>query len=996
MWRHASIGDMEAWATAAHAASPRDACILPVDQIDRAFFAQTVAERRTHRDSDAVWDVVTTAPVDDDGDAVEERPRGYTVHHRNSWQPGEGSPTGEQVENSAVVPSAPSKLRKYARKTGLTKSWVSWGPNLILAKCTSDTPSRGLWRERVAEMRSMRLAVVVMQALIRRDAIRSSHDRHLLEKLPRQRQRRDIIAMLASNGYARRDIRNMMHVLDGRTDQDKCERFLSVEGHKPIWLLHFVTRPSAKLIDAGTLHRIIAYCKEVYDGRREWEKGPVEKGALFKPGARTKLAMLNMSPQTFGNTLQMLASQCMVVDGRLLPGIADTAAQYIRNMAEWNMDSSKIYHLQCQLFNTTLAAMAPSNRRLPPRWYRSMSFYWEAQKSLLSMSASFDRPLVVDREGFQATWPPYLAPGDGMDEMTQPEDNWSRSVSAGTLQQEAGYPLDESDAALDILGGRAPDGTPTIQQRVVLGGSSRKMGTWEASIRATRNAEEAWIKFNKPPRRGAAPGVREYAAMFAKLCARNADPQSALRPGDRALNFPVQPDPNLSEFARTRMQPPSVDELYTRMRSAGIRPDGACLEVLVANAASLDRAHAYLRDSRVKAGPLLSYRSSGPNAKALRQIPTPIVAAYVRLICTVESRPGRELFRALRICDRRFEDDDGSRLWAPFVWGVVLKAMSAKTAGLGRLGRTLAEQVRAYQLVVDKIEDSAPLRLSTVVQLAKCLRKAAARAVGERMTDLEAQQTAASESPLTFLYDADSRQRLVAQLASRSGREIEDGRHTMAAGSSGGGSDGSSIGNIGGSLGDENPWLYFLLSGADRLKKMHKRLADREVEATKLFDTHNARSLDHMLARQDAVRAQDAYELMASWAFLGEFETMASMLEWQLKQNPGENGTWTTASVTPDVPTDFMPVLCLFRQYAEPMLSEERVEGIRAAVEAADVAWSWPDDETVEDFSAAVAAGNDASYMKLLHVLEWIRYRQARERGESAEKLLRPPRWGLG
>lgn len=979
------------------------------DQIDRAFFAQTVAKRRTHHDidgGDQSWEVLTTEVVEDESDVVEERPRGYTVLHPNSWQPtttdeataGEGNDGGPWA-----VPSAPSKLRKHSRNTGLAKSWVSWSPSLILAKCTSDVPLRDMWRERVAEMRSTRLPVVITQALIRRDAIRSTESRHLLEKLPRGRQRRELIDMLATNGYSRQDVRSMVHVLDGRTDQDKGERFLRMEGHKPIWMLHFVMRPSAKITEARTLQRLIKHCADVYNGRRDWENDPAyqEKGALFKPGVRAKLPMLNMSPQEFGKTLQILASQCMVVDGRLLPLVADAAAQYIRNMADWNMDPAKIYHKQCQLFNTTLAALAPSQKRLPPRWHRAMPLYWEAQKSLLSMSASFERPLIVDREGFKAvrqvlagqekdaaeihnsyrhaqTWPPYLAPGDGIDEMTQPEDNWSRTVSAGTLQQEAGYPLDEGDDALNILAGRATDGTPTIQQRVVASG--RKIGAWEASIRATRNAEEAWIKFNKPPRRGLTPSVREYSAMFAKLCARDVDPSSSLRPGDRALNFPVQPDPNLTEFARTRMQPPSVDELYGTMRSAGIRPDGACLEILVANAPNLERAHVYLRDSKVKAGALLYYGSNGPSAKALREIPTAIVAAYVRLICTVETRPGRELFRALRICDKRFEDDDGSRVWAPFVWGVVLKAMSGKTAGLGRLGRTLAEQVRAYQLVVDRIEASGPLQLSTMVQLGKCFRKASARAVGEHMGDLEAGQYSAAESPLACLYDADSRHRLVARLAA--GQEIGEGDD----------------------LAHEHPWLYFLLSGGDRLKKMHKRLADREAEATRLFDRHGARSLDHIQARQDCVRAPDAYTMMAAYAFLGEFEHMASTLEWLVKQWDDVNLLDHVSSLVnhhsggshgqlPEV-ADFTPVLCLFRQFAEPMLSEARVQQLRVAVEQADVAWTWPDDDVVGSF-AVEAAKVDPSYPMLAHVLEWTRYRQARERGEPPEMLLRPPKWAV-
>lgn len=885
------------------------------------------------------------------------------------------------IDDGVDTVHRPSYRRKFVRKTGLIKSWTNWGPNLLLHKTTADLPTRDAWRVRVAMMRSIRLPVIVIQAMIRRDVIRAKKDRHVLELLPQGKERRRIISFMAFNGYSRQDIYKMIHVCEGATDEERCRRFLQMKGHKPIWLLHYVIRPSAKLENTKLLRDIISYCEETYDGRRDWRKINLTSGNL----TRSRMAMLNMSPETFGHTLQMLAIQAMLLDGRFLMKVAGLAVQYIKGMSGWDRSPDYIYHNQCLLFNAALVAMSPSRKPLPPHWHRSMSHYWEAQKSLLEMSGNLERHLAVSKDGFRAvrevlagqekdarevhnsfrhvqTWPPYLEPGDGIDEMTQPEDNWSRAVSAGTLQQEAGFPLDERDLALDTLQGRAPDGTPTIQQRVIAQ-NVHPLTVWEASIRATRNATEAWLKFTRPPKSGASPGVHEYAAMFAKLYSRPVGQQTRMRPGDRAFSFPVQEDPNLSEFARMRNQPPSVDELYAEMRRAGIRPRGACLEILVGNAKTLEQAHTYLRDSNEWTWPLMVYKGGGPTARALRRVRTPLVAAYVKLICTIEHKPGRELFRAIRICDKRFEDDDGSRVWASYAWGALLKAMSTKRTGLGRIGQTLTEQVRAYHLVLDKIEGATGLHLQTLVQFGRCLRKAASRALSDRARDLESSATAA-DSPMTFLYDADSRVRL--------SRDAQDTA----------GVDG---------IGNEHPWLYFLISGSSRIKTMHQALADGEAEVNKLIEAHQVQSLDHMMVRKDAVRARDAYELMAAWAFLGEYEEMASLLEWALLQWDNADLLVQVQSYT-DIPeiADFSDVLCIFRRYAEPMLPQERVETLREAVEQAQTEWAWPDDRVVAAFREAQT---DPSYQKLDHVLEWTRYRQAKQRGEDPEALLRPPRW---
>lgn len=922
----------------------------------------------------------------------EERAMGYAPLRRlvrdHSSEEDQKEPRDSELDWILDSLQPATYLRSRERSTGLVKGFLDNGPNILIYRSLASIPDRDAWRQKVVSMRSYRLPVVVLQMMIRRDILRTGEGRNLLDLLPKGEQRRILIDLVSSNGYSRQDIRNMIHVIEAETDQKRCERFLQLKGHKPIWLLHFVMRPSADIRNIGVLRDLISYCETVYNGRRDWEKTEI---VATQSNPRPTMAMLNMSPKIFGHTIKYLAIQSMTLDGRCLVKVGDLAAQYIRNIGEWEQHPDKTFHDQCLLFNTALEALTPAQKPLPPTWHRPMAYYWEAQKNLLSMSASLDKQLLVTKAGFRAvrevlagldksateihnsrrharTWPPYLEIGDGIDERTDPEDNWSRSVSAGALQQEAGFVLDSRDQTLDILQGRAPDGTPTIQQRIIRQ-PNPNMGAWEASIRATRNREEAWVRFSDPPEPGTLPGVHEYGAMFAKLCQRDAEPEMMLRPGDRAFNFPVKQDPNLSEFAKSRMQPPSVSELYLEMRKAGVRPSGGCLDVLVAHAESMAMASTYLRDSDERAFPLLMFGRGGPTARVLRKVRPHLVAAYVKLLCNIETKPGRYLLRAVRLCDKRFGDkrfeDDSTRVWAPYAWGLVLKGFSAKTVGAGRVGRTLTEQLRVYHLVADKIEGSCLLRLPTLVQFSKCIRKAAGRALSEHVRELEYRATS-EDSPLRFLYDLDSRHELFKQMDAFAGGEKPhfDARH--------------------------KPWVYFLSLGSCRLKEMVRTVKTREAEVQKLFDVHEMESLEQMAAREDPVRAGDAHELMAAWAFLGEYEEMASLLEWLVRE-------WDSAELVEQLQVyeqipgyaDFSETLCLFRKFAEPMLSEERVGGIREMMEKAQVVWIWPDDEMV----GAFCESQDKSYRLLEHVLEWTRYRQARNRGEDPETLLRPKKW---
>jgi hypothetical protein len=942
-----------------------------LDNIDPEFF-----DDGTPHGPSYPWPVLhpSEAGTASNSDPAEEKPLGFPPRRSSTGNLDEGQKESRKNElDDFLVSLTPAQTRPIQRRTGLGKYFSDTGTNLLIDRTLSDLPSRDAFRKKVASMRTMRLPMVILQFMIRRDILRTGEDRHLLDLLPKGAQRRRLIKILASNGYSRSELDEIVHILKAETDQQRCERFLEARCHKPIWLFHFVIRPSADIRRITTFGDLMDYCERTYDGRREWGTDEIPR----------RTPMRNMTTENFCATIKYLAIQSMILDGRLLVRVSELVAQYIENMTRWNLHARRIFHAQCFLFNSALASFVPSRKPLPPTWYRPTRYYWEAQRNLLSMSASLDRPLIISKSGFRAvrevlaglnkdaaevrnsmrhahTWPPYLKVGDGIDEMTDPEDNWSRSVSGGTLQQEAGYPLEQQDLVLDVLQGRAPDGTPTIQQRIVRP-PNRKMGIWEATIRATRNPEEAWARFLSPPEPGMVPGVQEYGAMFSKLCQRAADPDMNLRPGDRAFSFPIWEDPNLSEFEKSRLRPPSVEKLYSLMRNEGIRPSGACLEILVANAPSRETGHKYLLESSEWTRPLLYL----PKAKHLREVRTPLVMAYVKLLCNLDVAPGRHLLRAIQICDRRFEDDDGSRVWTPYAWGLVLRALCNKTGPKGHLlsqtSTSLFTQVRTYLRVADRIQRSSLIRIPTVVQFGKCLRKGVARALASHLHDMETQNTA-QNSPMRLLYDIGFRETHADQL--------ERLRINSRA---------------------QNRWLVLLRAGSDMLDGMIEKLLHREADTNKIIRCHEVESLERMAAREDPVRAGDAYEILATYAYLGDYERMASFLEWLV-------GEWSSPSILEqlegyeEIPgfANFNDALCIFRRYAEPMLPEERVEGLRAYIMGARLMWTWPDDKVLEAFCEAQDLHEDTSYRMLSYVLEWTRYRQACDRGEDPATLLRP------
>ncbi|TQN73233.1 hypothetical protein CSHISOI_02273 [Colletotrichum shisoi] len=170
-----------------------------------------------------------------------------------------------------------------------------------------------------------------------------------------------------------------------------------------------------------------------------------------------------------------------------------------------------------------------------------------------------------------------------MEEKADTEDFLGRAVKVGFMMQEGGYAKTETDLIMDILGGMAPDGSPTIQTRANYPPHLNvPQGIWAALIRTTRNAQEAWALFKHPPEPGAKPTSEVYLELMQKIAAKPADPAHHNLPGDGREVFPFD-ETNLSDYEKARLLPPSIPELIEEMFNTGVVIEGRMLAWLMSH-----------------------------------------------------------------------------------------------------------------------------------------------------------------------------------------------------------------------------------------------------------------------------------------------------------------------------------------------------------------------------------------------------------------------------
>ncbi|KAJ4209403.1 Hypothetical protein NCS54_00522800 [Fusarium falciforme] len=852
---------------------------------------------------------------------------------------------------------------KVERRLKMQKGWSDQSPAVLLRQyLAAERPNRSMQRQ-VAVIRSMRLPIVLIQMdLYQQVEADPENNEDIADLLPPKEQWDNLMSVLHHNGHTEENLNKYMNILFAESDEERCRLFLEDDQPKPTFILSYLLRLSSSFTEISTLDGIIQYVKKRL---RDTTDKIEPTSAVKKYAGRAATAMRKFAPEDFTQIMERLAFHCRRIEPRRLMELADAAADFIMRYEAKSGNPKETYHAQCKFFNMALNAVAGRTGSGPQRKSIPYAYIWEAQRILLGMSGGLPAALLVDRTGFKAiravlagmpknrdevhsarrhsqAWPPYLQPGDGMDEVMEPDDSWTRVVRAGMMMQEAGFPKGEVDFALDVLQGMAHDGTPTIQQRRQLA-PDRDLAAWAASIKATRNAHEAWERFRHPPKPDMKPGLDEYAAMFQRLFAREADPDSSSLPGDTTLNYPTQEEANLTELEKSRLQPPTPAELYGMMRRQKLRPDEQCLTVLVANAHSLDEAHEYLLDASTPQQNYANLTSPSPIADALKTIPLPVFSAYIDVCSKNASYRGRNMLRAIRLAEARLSRKNQN--WASYIWAPILKNLGQHHYGLKL---SLEAQLRLLLHLVDRIESTHGMTLLLFNRFTLTLRKILRREVENLSAAVET--NSADLSALAVLYDIGAEE---AGVAPRKVSPVWD-----------------------------DSALSLIRSAGSRIKAFFYGLVLQEQDRVRQGEITDVSLLDGMRARRDPVMAPYAHDLMLALAFAGEFEEMAEVMKWLIRE-------WSPTRLREEMEDldemprdlDMLETLCVFRAFAEPMITQTKLDAVLTDFNAHGVYWEWPDDATVEGYLDGRHHSN--SNRELSEVLRWIRRRRTTRRAEN-------------
>ncbi|PCD19111.1 hypothetical protein FGRA07_05916 [Fusarium graminearum] len=857
----------------------------------------------------------------------------------------------------------PNNLRtRIERKLKMQKGWVDQSPATLLRRyLATDDQEPGLQKS-IAIIRSMRLPIVVMQMYIRRQVVADPIGmKEVAEALPSEEQWQRLMGIMEYNGHTQESLSQYVDILFAKTDEERCHLFMADSNAKPVFIFGYLLRLGSGISQVSSLDGLLAYFKRRLKTTAEKKRVASVRSYTER---RARNQMQGFSTQDAMENMGRLAFHCRRIEPRRLIALAEIIADFIVDLGANSHSSSGLfttdeisaeaYHAQCKFFNAALSTIA--SRMGSGAEHKSIpyAYIWAAQRVLLAMSDSLPQPLAVDRSGFQAiravlagmpknrdemhaasrhskSWPPYLTPADGIDEAMDAEESWSRVVRAGMMMQEAGFPKAEVDEVIDILNGLAPDGSPTIQQRIQIH-TDRKMSAWAASIRATRNSHEAWQRFRNPPESGMKPGTLEYAAMFQRLYAREADPQPGTFPGDNQLNYPMDEETNLTELEKLRLQPPTPGELYRMMREAGIRPDEQCLRILVSNAENIAEAHRYLEDGSTARKNYAELTTAFPSTKSLKRTPLPLFSAYMECLSKIPNLGGRNLLRAVRLAERRLSGKNAN--WSSFVWAPILKHLGQHH---GRLRLTLEAQLRLLLYVIDHIDAEKSMNLAIFDQLAKTVRKIFRREVETLAVTLPTGN--ADKNAFAHHYE------IQATDAGKNSKHAKNAQELTAL-------------------------SMFQIIG-ERMKGLFYSVVVKERQRSRPEDSLHVSHVDMMRARRDPVVPFVAHNLMLSLAFAGQIRAMPDLMKWLIQE-------WSSPALQEEIQNmgelpqdlDMIETLCAFRAFAEPLVRPRKVEQVMHGV-MDNAVWEWPDDSVVEKYIESHGNG----VKELRSVVMWARDR---------------------
>lgn len=459
-------------------------------------------------------------------------------------------------------------------------------------------------------------------------------------------------------GVSEDDLAHWAWILEAADTDTKVERLLSSERHKPAFILMVILRTDEKFLKGSSLVKLYDYIKKVHIKKQH----PVAREQRLP--AKSLDGRLNMPPFQFMVLIYRLLHHAHETFPSSVVAIAGLVVDYLQTIPQTIPKKSNRqtgYSRRCLVFNYAMG-------RVQQGPVSNMVHAWRAQRILLEYSASLQRPLIINKNGYRSiratllglkkspaeqmtavrhakTWPPYIRELDGTDETRDQQDYLSRSVKAGILKRSEGYADILGDDGLDILGGGGPSNPVTIQTRSSPLGrwteqyrSLQVFTDWAARVKATRNSHEAWQMFHHPPMPGLKPNFQVYAEMFAKLFAKEVEPTSSILAGDAKETFsPYQA--NLTEFERERLRPCSPEELYERMLQDGNRPIKNCLCLLIIHAPNLERATRFLNDSPLHKDVVKDLTTSfTPEYVNLVRVPVQVFKSYLAFLCIHQGR----------------------------------------------------------------------------------------------------------------------------------------------------------------------------------------------------------------------------------------------------------------------------------------------------------------------------------------------------------------------
>ncbi|KAF4822199.1 hypothetical protein CGCTS75_v010807 [Colletotrichum tropicale] len=779
--------------------------------------------------------------------------------------------------------------------------------------------------------------------------------------------------LLERKGYIVGEVTHWTKILVVEDADERVRNFLSKEHHKPLFVLFYLLSSRPYFSDRESLWGLLEYCKEWYSGKQQESPGTPDSHEL------------GMHFALFCILLQKLGYHAARLQPDILPEIANLAVSYISGLPltksrTRQMRQDKTYNMQCRVFNAALQAVSEPAAEKP---YDRATYNWKAITALLSLSSGLPRPLIIERQSYRAirqillmlpktvterdtasalasSWPPYRILRDGMEEKANAEDYLSRVVKAGMMMQEAGYAKQSVDDVTDILGGRAPDGSPTVQTRA---NYPRRIhydqAAWAALIRTTRNSQEAWAIFKNPPEANMEPNWQVYWELIVKIAAKPADLDHNNLPGDGREVSPFD-DRNLTDFEKARVRPPTIRALTHEMFKMGIVIKGKKLAFLIRTAETIPHAMDYIDYSGISGGFKRDIRRcletlTDLPPSLLRTPPLDILHACIELLCKLQ--PNRtqgqtklypKHFLRIRYAFRLAQQGwistkNSSRApWESILVAlarpnIMLSAVKTKTNGLEVL--LLATEV------MERAEAHSGLSLLMFHSYARAMLKAACSGLlplrnSRRENNRESQN-------FLSLYSLHSTPAKAPKLVSSKDRQC---------------------------------WKTAL---SPIFQKRSCDTADTPYEVMcdatrKLKSAWRALSTTGPIAKPKVNRLVTASHInnyMRTLAFVGDYEEMLLLLQWVTNE-------WLPAVTTALGGLSLADMERLersvraFRAFAEPMLGNEVVKPMHQEM-AHNKALHWPSDEEVEDYIASDKWGDHQNLKAVIDMVKRLEEEEA-------------------